>query len=170
MGTFAISVFALIRGCSTCLGLWSQYLSCKALCQRKYKIDTFNSLVGEHLTLDQSVIRVGWRQLKEEEAHLSQRRSRAEAILPCHKWKNGQLLCTVAFSWIQATTTCFLQHLRSGLTVGSTVRDPDESADKWHTADTQTVTLSYQGSLCAFRPSSDAALSLRLKNRENNCL
>lgn len=94
-------------------GLWCHYLSCKALCQRRYKIDTFSSLVGEHLTFDQSVIQVGWRQLKEEEAHLSQRRSRAESILPCHNWKNGQLLCTVAFSWIQATTMCFLPQLRT---------------------------------------------------------
>lgn len=119
MGTFAISVFVLIQRCSTCFkfpaiwGLWCHYLSCKALCQRRYKIDTFIGLVGEHLTFDQSVIQVGWRQLKEEEAHLSQRRSRAESILPCHKWKNGQLLCTVAVSWIQATTMCFLPQLRT---------------------------------------------------------
>lgn len=58
--------------------------------------------------------------------------------------------------------------------MGSTVRDPDGG----FTAETQTATLCesyrccliHQGLLCAFRPSGDAALSLRLKNRENDCL
>lgn len=108
--------------------IWGWSLSVlQSIMQIKYKIDTFISLEGEHLTFDQSVIQVGWRQLKEEEAHLSQRRSRAELILPCHKWTNGQLLCTVAFSWIHATTMLPSTIKNSGLTMGSAVRDPDQS-------------------------------------------
>lgn len=78
MGTFDISVCVLMFvGCVGLLLLATcHYLSCDSSCQRKYEIErfTFYSLVGEHLTFDQkSVIEVGRRQLKEEEAHLSQR-------------------------------------------------------------------------------------------------
>lgn len=105
--------------------IWGWSLSVlQSIMQIKYKFDTFTSLEGEHLTFDQ----VGWRQLKEEEAHLSQRRSRAELILPCHKWKKwtaalyGCLFLNSGHNYMFPSTI-----KNSGLTMGSTLRDPDQS-------------------------------------------